>query len=162
MFLDRIITVTKEGGESLDLTMAMKGCLGGIIAITTGCAVVAPCSAVVIGMIAGVVNNVGSKTLIDFKIDDAVDAIPVHLGNGIRGKLAVGLFAEPSRQTLAYSGNSTHIGWFYNTSDGNLLLNQFTAACWSLGWVTVVMGPFYFFKFAWNVPCRCSRGRSRS
>lgn len=143
MFLDTIITATKDGEVSYDLTMAMNGCLGGLVAITAGCAVVAPWSAVVIGMVAGVVYYVGSKTLIYFKIDDAVDAIPVHLGNGIWGILAVGLFAEPSRQALAYSGNITHVGWFYNTSDGNLLLNQFIGVCWILGWVTVVMGPFF-------------------
>jgi ammonium transporter, Amt family len=110
MFLDRIITVTKEGDISFDLIMAMKGCLEGIVATTAGCAVVAPWTAVIIGMIAGGFNNVGSKTLIYFKIDDAVDALPIHLGNGIWGIIAVGLFAESSRLTLAYSDNSTHVG----------------------------------------------------
>jgi ammonium transporter, Amt family len=143
MFLDTIIDGLSTGEASYDLSMAMNGLLGGLVAITAGCSVITPWAALIIGMVGGVVYYVGSKTLIALKIDDAVDAVPVHFGNGMWGLIAVGLFAEPDRQALAYSGNITHVGWFYNFSDANLLLVQFTGLCWVIGWVTAVMTPFF-------------------
>jgi len=142
MFLDTIIEAYKDSEITYDLTMAMNGALGGLVAITAGCAVVTPWAAFIIGFIAAFFYYGASKMLIKLKIDDAVDAVPVHFANGIWGILAVGFFAEPDRQELAYS-NITHTGWFYNGSDANLLLNQLVAVCWIIGWVTCVMTPFF-------------------
>jgi len=80
------------------------------------------------------------------KIDDAVDAVPVHLANGIWGMLAVGLFAEPNNMATA-GYNNTHKGWFYswgdNSGDANLLLVQFVAVLWICSWVAFLMIPFF-------------------
>lgn len=37
-----------------------------------------------------------SNLLLKLEIDDAVDAIPVHAGNGIWGCIATGLFTSPT------------------------------------------------------------------
>ena len=142
MFFDTIIDALQTGEVSYDLTMAMNGALGGLVGITAGCSVVTPWAAVIIGIIAGIFYWCGSKLLIKLRIDDAVDAVPVHFCTGIWGLIAVGLFAEPSRQELAYS-NTTHVGWFYKGSDANLLLIQFVGLCWILGWVGATMTPFF-------------------
>jgi Amt family ammonium transporter len=73
------------------------------------------------------------------KIDDAVDAVPVHLGNGMWGMIAVGFFANPVHTNNAYSAELA--GVFYGSAD--LLLNQFVAVCWIFGWVAGTMTPFF-------------------
>jgi Amt family ammonium transporter len=146
MFTDTIIEARKTGEASYDLTMAMNGCLAGLVGITAGCSVVTPWAAVIIGIVAGWVYYGFSKFLIAMKIDDAVDAIPVHFANGIWGVIAVGLFAEPGLMATA-GYNDVHTGWFYSwgkgTGDANLLLVQFVSVVWILGWVFALMTPFF-------------------
>jgi Amt family ammonium transporter len=148
MFTDSLIVARSEGGAaSYDLTMAMNGALSGLVAITAGCAVVSPGAAVFIGIVSGWVYYGFSKLLIRLRIDDAVDAIPVHFANGLWGVLAVGLLAEPERMAIA-GYNNEHTGWFYSwgmgSSDANLLLAQFVAVVWICSWVLVVMTPFFY------------------
>ena len=57
----------------------MNGCLTGLVAITARCASVESWAAVFIGFVAGWVYLIGSKFLVWLRIDDAVDAVPVHL-----------------------------------------------------------------------------------
>jgi len=146
LFTDTLLTFLKNGEVEYDLSMAMNGCLGGLVGITASCSVVAPWSAVVIGLVSGLVYKFSSGLLVKMKIDDAVDAIPVHLFNGIWGCIATGLFAEPNRTKLAY-GSDVHVGWFYSWSrgdaDANLLLCQFAGILFIIGWTTVVMTPFF-------------------
>ena len=98
----------------------MNGSLSGLVAITSGCGVVEPWAAIVIGTLAGWVYLIGSNLLIKLRIDDAVDAIPVHMFNGIWGVFSTGLFASPRLMELAYgSGMASYPGLFYRS--GNLL-----------------------------------------
>jgi ammonium transporter, Amt family len=78
-----------------DITMACNGMLAGLVAITAPCAFVSPNSAVVIGLIAGVVVCVG--VLFNervAKIDDPCGAISVHGFCGWLGAVCVGIFAD--------------------------------------------------------------------
>ena len=68
----------KSGEGSFSLSSAMNGCLGGLVSITGSCGVVEPWAAVVTGFVAGLLYLSTSKLLIRLRIDDAVDAIPVH------------------------------------------------------------------------------------
>ena len=95
-----------------DLSMVLNGSLAGLVGITAGADVVSVMSAVLIGLIAGVIV-VGSVILIDrAHIDDPVGAVSVHLVCGVWGTLAVGIFsAEHSFMTqvigvLAYGAFS--------------------------------------------------------
>lgn len=74
-------------------SMALNGALAGLVAITAGCANVTPSSAILIGLIAGVLVVV-SVVFIDrtLKIDDPVGAISVHGICGAWGTLGAGLF----------------------------------------------------------------------
>ena len=74
------------------ITMAV---LAGLVAITAPCAFVSPVSAVIIGLIAGILV-VFSVFFFDqtLRIDDPVGAISVHGVNGAWGCLCVGLFAD--------------------------------------------------------------------
>lgn len=78
-----------------DLSMTLNGTLAGLVAITAPCASVSTVSAVLIGLIAGILV-VFCCLVIErkFKIDDPVGAISVHGICGAWGTLAVGLFGQ--------------------------------------------------------------------
>mmetsp|Transcript_20764 Transcript_20764/g.30616 ORF Transcript_20764/g.30616 Transcript_20764/m.30616 type:complete len:482 (+) Transcript_20764:154-1599(+) len=140
MFFDTLLGFLSEGEAEYDLTMAMNGCLGGLVGITAGCSTVEPWAAIIIGLIAGVVYVLASKLLVKLKIDDAVDAIPVHFFNGMWGCIATGLFASRRFVTMTY-GETYSPGLFYG--DGNLLLCEICGILFIIAWVAVIMGPFF-------------------
>lgn len=141
LFTDMILSRAKTGEAEYDITMAMNGCLSGLVAITAGCATLAPWAAFVTGAVAGWVYIFFSNTLVKLRIDDAVDAVPVHFGNGIWGCLAVGLFAEPTRVVQAY-GEHGNYGLVYGTG-ANLLGAQAVGVLWIIVWVSVIMVPYF-------------------
>ncbi|MGD9651217.1 MAG: ammonium transporter [Candidatus Dadabacteria bacterium] len=77
-----------------DLSMALNGCLAGLVGITAGADVTTPLTAVIIGAVAGCLV-VAAVIIIDsvLKVDDPVGAVSVHLVCGIWGTLAVGIFS---------------------------------------------------------------------
>ncbi|MFP4522000.1 MAG: ammonium transporter [Fibrobacterota bacterium] len=77
-----------------DLTMILNGCLAGLVGITAGADVVSVASSILIGAISGILVVVLVIAIDHLKIDDPVGAISVHLGCGIWGTLAAGIFGE--------------------------------------------------------------------
>jgi len=78
-----------------DITMACNGMLAGLVAITAPCAFVSPTSAVVIGIIAGIIVCLGVLfNELVLKVDDPCGAISVHGFCGWFGAVAVGIFAD--------------------------------------------------------------------
>jgi Amt family ammonium transporter len=73
----------------VDLTMALNGALGGLVAITAEPLAPTPLLAIFIGGIGSVLVILTVPLLDRLKIDDVVGAIPVHLVAGIWGTLAV-------------------------------------------------------------------------
>ena len=78
----------------LDAVQFMNGCLGGLVAITAGANVMSHEMALLVGFIGGMMIIAVEEILEFFSIDDAVGAVPVHLGAGIWGTLAVGLYGD--------------------------------------------------------------------
>jgi len=74
------------------LTMALNGILAGLVGITANCDVVSNVSAVIIGIVAGILVVLGVKLLDALKIDDPVGAFPVHGICGVWGGLAAWIF----------------------------------------------------------------------
>jgi Amt family ammonium transporter len=78
-----------------DITMGCNGMLAGLVAITAPCAFVSPNSALVIGILAGLLVCVGvlfnERVL---KVDDPCGAISVHGFCGLLGGISVGIFAD--------------------------------------------------------------------
>jgi Amt family ammonium transporter len=91
-----------------DLGMTINGCLAGLVAITAPCAFVSVGSALVIGLVAGLLVVAAVVFFDRFRIDDPVGALSVHLVNGVFGTLAVGLFAQDK-----ITGAATGSGLFY-------------------------------------------------
>ncbi|GMH94904.1 hypothetical protein TL16_g13031, partial [Triparma laevis f. inornata] len=136
----------------LDVTALTNGALSGLVAITAGCAVVWPWAAVVIGMFGGFLYIGFSNLLIKLRIDDAVDAIPVHFANGIWGCISVGLFASNTLVKKAYDyPTNSYAGWFYEWSagcnrcgNGSLLAAQLVGVIFIIGWTVCLMTPLFW------------------
>jgi len=77
-----------------DLTMALNGVLGGLVAITANCDRVSQPAAVFIGGVGGLLVVAGIVLLDKLRIDDPVGAWPVHGLCGAWGVLATGLFGS--------------------------------------------------------------------
>ena len=77
-----------------DVSMTFNGSLAGLVAITAGCDTVSNYSAIIIGLIAGILV-VFSVEFFDkvAKIDDPVGAISVHGVCGFTGSILVGVFS---------------------------------------------------------------------
>ena len=75
--------------KKVDVTMALNGALGGLVAITAEPLTPTFLSAAIIGGIGAALVVVTVPLLDKLKIDDVVGAIPVHLVAGIWGTLAV-------------------------------------------------------------------------
>jgi len=88
----------------IDITMVINGILAGLVSITAGCNVVSPVSALVIGLIAGILVDLAVLFFDRLKVDDPVGAIAVHGINGLFGTIAVGVFAIDDG--LLYGGGS--------------------------------------------------------
>ena len=82
LFVNLYVLERRTGEYIFDLTKTMNGCLSGLVAVTAGCGTVENWAGVAIGAVAGLLYLGGSTFLIKIKLDDAVDAIPVHLFNG--------------------------------------------------------------------------------
>ena len=85
-----ITTIFKD--KSFDLSMFLNGILGGLVAITAGADQMSPNESVIVGLIGGIIVVFTVALLDKLKLDDPVGAIAVHLGCGIWGTLAVGIF----------------------------------------------------------------------
>lgn len=138
------------GEPKFVIQMAMNGALSGLVAVTSGCALMKPYAAIVTGVIAGWIYMLSSALLIRYRIDDAVNAIPVHMFNGCWGLIATGLFAAPDLMELTYNFRTPdHPGFFYSFGNGgadaNLLVCQICAVLWIVGWTFLTMFPFFIW-----------------
>jgi len=79
----------------LDVGGFCNGILAGLVSITAGCAAVKSWEAIIIGFIGAFVYQGCSMLLKKLKVDDVVDAFPVHGACGIWGTLALGIFGNP-------------------------------------------------------------------
>jgi len=82
-----------------ELASPCNGLLAGLVAITASCHAVTTVEAVIIGAAGAVVMLAANNWMLRHHLDDAVSAIPVHLGAGVWGTLAVALFGDPAALT---------------------------------------------------------------
>lgn len=80
--------------KSPRVDFVINGSLAGCVAITAPCYVADANSAIVIGGVGGIAMLATDWLLERLRIDDAVGAIPVHLGAGIWGTLSVAIFGD--------------------------------------------------------------------
>ncbi len=78
--------------KKIDLTLALNGAIGGLVAITAGPDLQNHLLSIIVGAIGGILVVISVPLLDKLKIDDVVGAISAHLVAGIWGTLAVGIF----------------------------------------------------------------------
>ncbi|MFL5308013.1 MAG: ammonium transporter [Polyangia bacterium] len=113
-----------------DFPSTVNGCLAGLVSITAPCAYVSPTSALLIGIVAGVMVSEAPRLFDRLHLDDPVGATSVHLVHGIFGTLCVGLFGIKGQSGLPHDG-------FFRGGGFGQLAPQFEAV--------VTVGAFSFF-----------------
>ncbi|MBN9526406.1 MAG: ammonium transporter [Alphaproteobacteria bacterium] len=87
-------------GRMASGTMRVEGLLNGIVAgmvaVTASAHATTSEAALLIGAVGALAMTGLEALLLRLRIDDAVGAVPVHLGAGVWGTLAVGLFGDPA------------------------------------------------------------------
>ena len=99
-----------------DLTMALNGCLAGLVAITAGPDTPSALQATIFGALGGVLVVFSITTLDKLKIDDPVGAISVHGVVGLLGLLLVPVTNEGSSFSGQIIGALTIFGWVFVAS----------------------------------------------
>lgn len=123
-----ITSWTKDGKP--DLSMIINGILAGLVAITASCNVVSYLSAIIIGLIGGIIVVFAVSLFDSIHIDDPVGATSVHLVNGIWGTIAVGIF------TFAENDAGQRLGLIYGGGVGQLGIQLLGILC--VGGFTVI------------------------
>ncbi|CAJ1425486.1 unnamed protein product [Effrenium voratum] len=91
---------------NLDVGFLCNGLLSGLVSITACCDITTPVQSIIIGLMAGlIVYPTTSNLMRRMRLDDPVDAVPVHAASGLFGVLAVG-FCRPDCAVLAEVGFS--------------------------------------------------------
>ena len=123
--------------------MVANGLLAGLVAITAPCAYVNSVSAVIIGLVSGIILCI-SVFFVErkLKLDDPVGAISVHGVNGAWGLLALGLFADGTYGDGMNGVSNTVRGLFYG--DFSQFAAQVTGVVVHFVFVFSVM--YVFFK----------------
>ena len=99
-----------------DLTMALNGCLAGLVAITAGPDTPSALQATVFGALGGLLVVFSITTLDKLKIDDPVGAISVHGVVGLLGLLLVPVTNDGASFSGQIIGALTIFGWVFVTS----------------------------------------------
>ncbi len=99
---------------------AVSGIIAGLVAITPAAGFVSPLSAIIIGLVAGIVcaYAVGLKFKLGF--DDTLDVVGVHAVGGVVGALLIGFLAEKAVNPAGADG-------FFHGGGLSLLGNQAVA-----------------------------------
>lgn len=78
-----------------------NGALGGLVAITASSDILSLWQAILVGLITGAVTVLAGMLLLKLKIDDAVNAVPIHGFGGACGTLLCAIFAAPAELGMA-------------------------------------------------------------
>jgi Amt family ammonium transporter len=124
---------------------AISGSVAGLVAITPAAGFVSPMSALLIGLLAGVVCYfMVAKIKGLFGYDDSLDAFGVHGAGGTLGALLTGIFATSSVNAAFKdaNGNPLPVGMV----DGNFhqFLNQTVGVL--IAWVVAGVGTYLILK----------------
>ncbi len=86
------MALTQAIYKKIDLTLALNGAIGGLVAITAGPDLQNHLLSIIVGAVGGGLVVFAIPLLDKLRIDDVVGAISAHLVAGVWGTLAVGIF----------------------------------------------------------------------
>lgn len=90
--------------DSSYMEAVFNGALGGLVAITACSDILTPVQALLVGFITGAVTVFASLLLVRLKIDDAVNAVPIHGFGGMCGAILGAVFADADKLALPSRG----------------------------------------------------------
>uniref|UniRef100_A0A0G4HS75 Ammonium transporter n=1 Tax=Chromera velia CCMP2878 TaxID=1169474 RepID=A0A0G4HS75_9ALVE len=105
------------------IVATISGTIAGMAAVCAGVHEFDPWAAFVIGLVGGAVEMGSAKVLVRLRVDDPVEAVPIHLFAGSWGVVAAGLMSTETG--LFYTGDFTQLGI--------QLLGITVIVCWSAG-----------------------------
>lgn len=123
------------GHKQFSLLKSLNGVLAGLVAITAGCNAVEPWAAIVIGVIGGLVYIFSSRLLKCLKIDDPLDASPIHGFCGFWGVLAVGIFGTD--ENISQGANDA-------VASGSQFATQLIGGLVIASWTVITSGVMFF------------------
>jgi len=126
-----------------DVSPALNGILAGLVSITGPCPVVDAWAAVLIGFIGAFVYYGSSKLLLKLKIDDPLDASPVHFFCGMWGVIASGLFANKEFTSGVYGTSEDDYGALMGGGGAQLGV-QFIGMLTIGAWTCATTGAVFF------------------
>jgi Amt family ammonium transporter len=124
---------------------AISGCVAGLVAITPASGFVSPMSAILIGLIAGVVcfwmvTSVKSR----FGYDDSLDAFGVHGAGGTVGALLTGVFASSLINPIFKDKNGNTLPSGLLEGNAHQMVNQLVAIL--IAWGLAIVGTLVILK----------------
>lgn len=95
-----LVSMFTSRGE-VQIEKLLNGVVGGLVAVTAGCAVLEPVGAVWLGLLAGVIVYYTEEIVLRiFKIDDPVNVVAAHGVAGAWGTIALAFFAPTENLPL--------------------------------------------------------------
>ncbi len=103
------------------MSTTINASLAGLVAVTAGASTLTPTTAVITGLVGGMLCILGAELLRRFRLDDMVDATAVHGMGGLWGTLAAGLFYSgdlfnPARVGVQLLGIGAAFLWAFPVS----------------------------------------------
>lgn len=136
-----ILRATIFPPRTFDVPALCNGILAGLVGVTAACGYIEPWEAILIGALSGLFYCMSAWLLVKLKIDDPIEAVSVHLANGLWGSLAAGLFGNPS---VGFGGN----GAFHVTGGAQLGVQVVACICFALWSATLTTLVFLPLKLA--------------
>ncbi|NVN09897.1 ammonium transporter [Nguyenibacter vanlangensis] len=122
---------------------AISGAIAGLVVITPGCGFVSPASALIMGMIGGMVCLWGVNwPKRRFHYDDALDVWAIHGIGGIMGALLAGVFATARMAGAGHSGVIDGHWWQLIVQSEAVLV----VVAWTLVVTVLLLLPFRYFR----------------
>eukprot|EP00281_Chroomonas_sp_CCMP1168_P019063 CAMPEP_0206235002 /NCGR_PEP_ID=MMETSP0047_2-20121206/12907_1 /ASSEMBLY_ACC=CAM_ASM_000192 /TAXON_ID=195065 /ORGANISM="Chroomonas mesostigmatica_cf, Strain CCMP1168" /LENGTH=675 /DNA_ID=CAMNT_0053659157 /DNA_START=32 /DNA_END=2059 /DNA_ORIENTATION=+ len=134
--------------KTFNVGVALNGILAGLVSITGSCAVVNPWMACIIGSAGSTIFYGARRLLFKLKIDDPLDAAPIHGFAGIWGVLASGIFCTDANVQYAKYPNVNNA-----CGSGQQFAVQVIGMLIILAW-TVVTSAFFFTLIKYTIGLR--------
>lgn len=132
-----LVSLFMHNGE-VHIEKMLNGIVGGLVAITAGCAVLEPMGAVMLGILAGIIVYFTEEIVVNvLKIDDPVNVVAAHGVAGAWGTLALAFFAPVENLPLKDAGAQ-----FAVQAQG-----VFAVLAWGLFTGFIIFGILKYFNF---------------
>lgn len=127
-----------------DLPTAGNAALAGLVSITASCSVVEPIGAMGTGIIGALVYIGSSKLLLKLKIDDPLDAAPIHGFCGFWGLLSCAIFGTDANAVFAGYDASGKTPIKSGEQFGVQFVCGLAIMAWTVFWAFIIFGACKF------------------